>query len=135
MRLAAGLPPRPLHRTVESALGGHDDPLGDIQEHGVLRGAERAPGTAPPAPRLLPNDLSPHQHAEIILEDAITSADKSIGLAPEVGIDRHSSPRLELSETDGESIREHLEILDIGIGNVTCSEVCRIPCLRSKGVR
>ena len=86
MRLALSLPPRPLHRTVESALGGHDDPLGDIQEHGVLRGAERAPGMAAPAPRLLPNDLSPHQHAEIILEDAITSADKDRrGLAPEVG--------------------------------------------------
>ena len=104
------------HRPIETTLADNNDPFSEIAKHRVCGLAIRTPGDRPGGTLgLLPNNLAPQQHAEVVLQNADdVGRQASIWLASQVGhIDRHTTPRLQNPEAAGKHIVQHLEILQI----------------------
>ena len=83
---------------VEAALAGDDHPLGEVPQHRVGGLAERAPGEgARRPPGLDPDDLTPQEQAQAVLQDAHdVHSQRAVGLAPEVGhVHRDPAPGLQ----------------------------------------
>src|SRR5262249_22489110 len=115
----------PADGTIEAALARDDDALGDVAQDGV-RGREVRPDRdrTGRAARLPPDDLTPEEEREVVLQNAHDVAgERPVRLATEVGdVQGDAAAGLEHPAALGEDVTEHREVLEVGAGHVPFTE-------------
>ena len=123
-------------RPVEPSLGRHDHALGEVPQDRVPGALEGTPGAvACGAALLLPDDLSPEQEPQPVLEDGDdVRRERPVGPPAEVG-DVHGDPTAGLQRADalGEDLGEHLQVVQVGPGHVALPQ--RLLVLLAREVR